>query len=77
MREEDSLGHLEVFVKVTPIFLPLSTGPTEVTCDQALIEWFTILLYNHTSSKVNIDEARQELLTMKGREIDAIPPTTL
>ena len=59
---------------MTPIFLALSTGPTEVICDHvALIERFTILLYNHTSSKDNIDEARQELF--KGREMDAIPPT--
>ena len=57
-----------------PIFLALSTGPTEVTCDHvALIELFTILLYNHTSSKDNIDEARQELF--KRRAMDAIPPT--
>ena len=76
MREEDSLGHLEGFEEVTPIFLALSTGPTEVTCDHvALIERFTILLYNHTSSKVNIDEACQKLFTMKSRAMDAIPPT--
>ena len=41
----------------------------------ALIERFTIQLYNHTSSKVNIDAARQELFTMKGQAMDAIPPT--
>ena len=52
--------------------------PTLVTCDHvALIEWFTILLYNRTSSKVNIDEACQEVFTMKGRAMDAIPPTRL
>ena len=66
----------KVLEEVTPIFFALSTGPTEVTCDhEALIERFTILLYNHTSSKLNIDEARQELFTMKGRAMDAIPPT--
>ena len=66
----------KVFEEVTTIFLALSTGSTEVTCDHvALIEWFTILLYNHTISKVNIDEARRELFTMKGRAMDAIPPT--
>ena len=27
-----------------------------------------------TNSKVNIDEARQELFTMKGQSMDAIPP---
>ena len=45
----------KVFEEVMPTFLALSTGPTEVTCDHvALIERFTILLYNRTSSKVNI-----------------------
>ena len=59
---------------MTPIFLALSTGPTDLgSCD--LDKRFTILLYNHTSSKVNIDEARQELFTMKGRAMDAILPT--
>ena len=39
---------------MTPIFLALSTGPTEVTCDHvALKERLTILLFNHISSKVN------------------------
>ena len=67
----------KVFEEVMPIFLALSTGPTEVTYDHvALIERFTILLYNHNHySKVNIDEARQKLFTMKGRAMDAIPPT--
>ena len=66
----------KVFEEVTTIFLALSTGSTEVTCDHvALIERFTILLYNHTINKVNIDEARRELFTMKGRAMDAIPPT--
>ena len=40
-----------------------------------MLEHFTILLYNHTSSKVHIDEARQELFTVKGWAMDAIPPT--
>ena len=67
------MGHLEVFEEVMPIFLALSTGPTEVTYDHVdLIELFTILLYNRTSSKVNIDEAHQELFTMNGRAMDTI-----
>ena len=32
-------------------------------------------IYVCTNSKVNIDEARQELFTMKGKSMDAIPPT--
>ena len=67
----------KVFEEVTPIFLALSTGPMEVTCDHVALKNNSQYCYNyyHTSSKVNIDEARQELFTMKGRAMDAIPPT--
>jgi len=36
---------------------------------------FTILLYDRTSSVVNVDEPRKQLFTKKGRAMDAIPPT--
>ncbi len=35
----------------------------------------TFLLYNHTSSQINIDQARLELFTKKGRGMEQIPPT--
>ena len=36
-------------------FLALYSGPAEVTNDHmAMLERFTILLYNHTSSKINM-----------------------
>ena len=41
----------------------------------ATLERFTILLYDHTSSLVNVDEARKQLFTNKGRAMGAIPPT--
>ncbi len=52
----------------------LSTGPDD---DVAALERFTILLYDRTSSFVNIDEARKQniLFTKKGRTMDTIPPT--
>ena len=66
----------KVFDEVTATFLALSTGPVEVNDENvATLERFTILLYGRTSSMVNIDEARQELFTKKGRPMDAIPPT--
>ena len=41
-------------------FLTLYIGPAKVTSDHVvMLEWFTILLYNHTNNKVNIDEASQ------------------
>ena len=41
----------------------------------AVLERFTILLYDRTSTVLSIDEAQQQLFTKKGRTMDAIPPT--
>ena len=61
---------------VTATLLSLSRGPAEVTDeDIAMLERFTILLYDRTSSLENIDDARQELFTKKGWPMEAIPPT--
>lgn len=61
---------------MTPRFLALSTGPAQITDeDVAVLERFTIPLYDRTSCMMNIDEARQQLFTTKGRAMDAIPPT--
>ena len=64
------------YVEVTRTFLALSAGPDEVTNEYvAVLERFTILLYDRTSDLVCIDEARKHLFTKKGRAMDAIPPT--
>ena len=64
------------YVEVTRTFLALSAGPDEGTNeDVAVLERFTILLYDRTSDLVCIDEARKHLFTKKGRAMDAIPPT--
>ena len=61
---------------VTSTFLSLSTRPSLIKdVDTTVLEHFTILLYNHTSTIVKIDEARSEMFTKKGREMDALPPT--
>ena len=61
---------------VTSTFLSLSTGPSLIKdVDTTVLERFTILLYNCTSTIVNIDEAHHELFTKKGRVMDALPPT--
>ena len=74
--KKSAWGTWKVFDEVTATFLALSTGPVEVNDENvATLERFTILLYGHISSMVNIDEARQELFTKKGRPMDAIPPT--
>ena len=49
----------KAFGDVTPTFLTLSTGPAQIADeDMALLELFTILLYDRTSNVLNIDEAR-------------------
>ena len=66
----------KAFDEVTATFLALSTGAVEMNDDHvASLERFTILLYDHISNVVNIDETRQELFIEKGRYIimNAIP----
>ena len=66
----------KAFEEVTSTFLALSTGPADISDAQvAVLERFTILLYDRTSNKEDISEARQELFAKKGRAMDAIPPT--
>ena len=67
---------MDSYDDVTSTFLSLSTGPSLIKdIDTTVLERFTILLYNRTSTIVNIDEARGELFTKKGRAMDALPPT--
>ncbi len=41
----------------------------------SLIERFVILMYEKTSDKDNIDEARKDSFTKKSRSLENIPPT--
>ena len=66
----------KAFEEVTDTFPALSCGPTGITEGHVtMLERVTILLYNRTSSKVYIDEARQELFTVNGWAMNSIPPT--
>ena len=66
----------KAFEEVTATFLALSTGPSDISeAHVSVLERFTILLYDRTSSKDDINEARQQLFAKKGRTMDAIPPT--
>ena len=65
-----------VFEDATPSFLALSSCPAEITDNNvAVLEHFTILLYDRNSDLTNIAEAREELFTKKRRAMDAISPT--
>ncbi|CAB4012719.1 Hypothetical predicted protein, partial [Paramuricea clavata] len=39
------------------------------------IERYTVLLYDRTSNKSTVNEARKQLFAQKGRSLDAIPPS--
>lgn len=39
------------------------------------IERFVVLLYDRTSTKLRVNDARKQLFAQKGRPMDAIPPT--
>ena len=70
------MGHVEGIYEVIATFLALSTGAVEVNDDHvASLKRFTILLYDHPSNVVNINEAHQELFIKKGWHMNAIPPT--
>ncbi|KAL9954824.1 hypothetical protein ACROYT_G042404 [Oculina patagonica] len=61
---------------VTSAFLALAHCPTEIS-DRCIehLERFVVLLYDRTSSKTAVNDARKQLFTQKGRTLDAIPPT--
>ena len=61
---------------VTVTFLALAHKPLEVSsrCVEHL-ERFVVLMYDRTSSKTSVNDARKQLFAQKGRALDAIPPT--
>ena len=64
------------FPEATTAFLSLTSTPSEVndTC-MATLERFVVLLYDRTSVKSCVDDARMQLFVKKGRQFDTIPPT--
>ena len=66
----------KVYPEVTNAFLLLASTPSEVS-DSCMvgIERFTALLYDRTSSKMQVNMARKQLFAQKGRSLDAIPPS--
>ncbi|XP_071853660.1 uncharacterized protein [Apostichopus japonicus] len=66
----------KVYEDVTMAFITLSLGPSQILDNElAVLERFTILLYDHTSTMIDVDQARQVMFTKKGSAMDAIPPT--
>ncbi len=58
-------------------FAALMEQPEQSDVDAALttLERFVVLLYDKTSSKSHVNEARVDLFARKGRDVNHIPPT--
>ena len=65
------------FEEVTPAFCSLASmpDPSYVDIQLSILEHFVVLLYDRTSSTIQVNEARKQIFTQKGRSIDSIPPT--
>ena len=65
-----------VYEDVTPIFEKLSQCPKEINEDDfAILQQFTVYLYDKNSNTDNVDTARMTLFTQKNKEYNNIPPT--
>ena len=66
------------FNEVTQVFQQLSSTPSMSVLSDVLpvLERYTVLMYDRTSSCATVDAARKDLFTRKGRELECIPPTS-
>jgi hypothetical protein len=65
-----------VFPELTPVLSALKTSPDDMTEESmAVMERFVVLLYDRTSSLTKVNEARQQFISKRSRELDNIPPT--
>ncbi len=71
------MGNLEEFDLITPALCTLAStpDPSSVNDQLELLERFVILLYDRTSTEVEVNEARKQLFSQKGRAMDGLPPT--
>ena len=66
---------LIAYPDVLPVFASLSYYPQDMDQYAQIIERYTVLLYDRTSSCKSVNECRKMLFTKKNRSIDNIPPT--
>lgn len=41
-----------------------------------ILEHYLTIMYDRTSTRMKVNDARRDLFTRKGRDIEAIPPTS-
>ena len=61
----------EVFPEVTEAFEDLDMSEATM----ALLEPFVVLLYDHTSDIMNVNDARKQRSTQKSRSLENLPPS--
>ena len=49
--------------------------PSSIGDHLEVLERFVVQLYNRTSTEMNVNEARKQLFSQKGRPVDGLPPT--
>ena len=67
-----------VFDDISPVFKKYSQHNNCSQVDDEdirLLERFTCILYNRTTTFERVNECRRELFTKKGRQVDTVPPT--
>ncbi len=59
----------QVYPEITPTFSSLSTPHQLEENDMVLLERFTVILYDRTSSDTTVNSCRKDLFTRKGRKM--------
>ena len=66
------------FDDMSAAFRVLSNAPTVVVVDEVMpvLKRYVTIMCDRTSTCMNVNNARRDLFTRKGRDIEAIPPTS-
>ena len=69
---------ISAFDDVTAAFRFLSNAPMVAVVDEVMpfLERYVTIMYDRTSTCMNVNDARRDLFTRKGRDIEAISPTS-
>ena len=75
--KKNAWGTWTTYGDVTPAFSALGAMPDPCAIDEWMkpLERFVVLLYDRTSTEENVNQARKQLFSKKGRAIDGLPPT--
>ena len=66
----------KLFTEVTYAFEELLRMPSDISEDSmSLLERFVVLMYDHTTDIMEVNDARKQLFALKSRALDSIPPT--